>query len=129
VDSLSDGKFGIFLKVAELERVKATSHNYSGASFPMIDLDVKPDISWIKGLRIGVDYWVDQAIQQTKFRMNEFGARAQSAVGMTLRCKGAGPGPHVIDRPFLLWIQRDGMQFPLFAAVLCEDSWKEPAKL
>jgi hypothetical protein len=37
--------------------------------------------------------------------------------------------PHIIDRPFLLWIKRNGLEFPLFAALLCEDVWKEPKEL
>jgi hypothetical protein len=34
--------------------------------------------------------------------------------------------PYVIDRPFVLWIERKGMTIPFFAAVLSEDVWREP---
>jgi len=129
VDDIPEGIAGLFLKVADLEKVKATAHNYEGASFPMIDLDEKPDIDWILGMHISQDYYIEQAKQQTKFRMNEKGARVQSAVGMTFLCKSAGPAPHIIDRPFLLWIKRDGLDFPLFAGLFAEDCWKEPDEL
>lgn len=130
VDEVPSGFSGLFLKVADLEKVKATSHMHKGVCFPMVDLDEKPDISWIQGLQFGHGYRVGAAMQQTKFRMNEKGARAQSAAAMTLvRSVRPTVQPHVIDRPFLLWIRRDGLEFPLFAALLCEDAWKEPEKL
>jgi hypothetical protein len=130
VDSVPAGVSGLFLKVADLDKVRAGSHHYSGVVFPMIDLDVKPDISWIQGMHISEDYFIEQAKQQTKFRMNHKGARVQSAAGMTVRYKSAGfEKPYTIDRPFLLWVQRDGFDFPLFSALLCEDAWKEPNEL
>ena len=129
VDDIPSGKEGLFLKVAELEKVKANSHNYKGVKFPMVDLDDKPDISWICGMGVGSGFFVETAMQQTKFRMNEIGARVQSAAAMTLSRSISSTGPHIIDRPFLLWIKREGLEFPLFAALLCEDVWKEPKEL
>ena len=63
--------------------------------------------------------------------MNEIGARAQSAVAMTLRCASvmAEPKPIVIDRPFLLWIDRQGVDTPLFSGIFAEDVWEEPEGL
>jgi hypothetical protein len=130
VDNVPDGFAGLFLKVAELERVKATSHNFEGVQFPMVDLDVYPDISLIQGLGIGAGYHVGTALQQTRFRMNEHGARAQSASAMAIsRGISRVVPPHVINRPFLLWIKRDGLDFPIFASLLCEDVWSEPKEL
>jgi hypothetical protein len=130
VDSVPEGISGLFLKVADLEKVKATSHTFEGVQFPMIDLDEKPDISWINGLEFGDGFFVGSALQQTKFRMNEFGARVQSSAGMVaMRSMIRSKLPHVIDRPFLLWIRRDGFDFPIFAGLMCEDVWKEPKDL
>jgi len=129
VDSVPEGEFGLMLKVAELEKVKATSHNYKGVSFPMVDLDERPDISWICGMGVGSGFFIEKAMQQTKFRMNEFGARVQSAAAANLFRSVSRDLPHVVDRPFLLWLKRDGMEFPLFTALLCEDVWKEPKEL
>lgn len=130
VDGVPDGITGLFLKVADLEKVKATSHNFKGVSFPMVDLDQRPDISWLNGLEVGSGYRIGCAMQQTKFRMNEKGARVESAAAAQLyRSVAPQKQPHIIDRPFLLWIKRDGFEFPLFAALLCEDVWKEPKSL
>jgi hypothetical protein len=50
---------------------------------------------------------------------------------MTFRCLScAAPDPWVtIDRPFLLWIERQDVDIPLFAGVFAEDVWKEPEGL
>lgn len=127
IDDAPKGFEGLFLKAADLERVKATSHSYQGVCFPMIDLDIQPDISWMEGMQVGGDYRIECAIQQTRFRMNEEGAKTESTAAATI-CR-AMARPHILDRPFLLWIQRDGMKFPVFAALLCEDVWKEPKPL
>jgi hypothetical protein len=129
VDSVPEGIAGLFLKVADLEKVKASSYGYKGVCFPMVDLDVRPDISWIQGCQVGGGFFVEKAMQQTKFRMNEQGARVQSAAAMTMARGMSVNTPHIIDRPFLLWIKRDGLEFPLFAALLCEDVWKKPKEL
>lgn len=131
VDSLPKGISGLFLKVAELQAVKAVSHNFDGVQFPMIDLDDRPDIGWIQGLDLGAGYFIGAAMQQTKFRMNERGARIESAASMSIfRSMVANKKlPHVIDRPFLLWVNKDGLEFPIFAGLLCEDVWKEPSAL
>jgi hypothetical protein len=131
VNSIPEGFAGLFLKVADLNKVKAYAHNYEGVHFPMIDLDDRPDISWIQGLEFSNGFFVGSAMQQTKFRMNEQGAKVESAAGMVMT-KGMSsfkPQPHVINRPFLLWVNREGLDFPIFAALLCEDVWKEPEGL
>jgi len=134
LDSLPDGVFAISKKVEDLRRAKKDWVSVSGVEFPMVNYDSRVDISWILGMRTGSkpdDFFIEQALQQTKFRMNERGARAQSAVAMTFRCLScAAPDPWVtIDRPFLLWIERQDVDIPLFAGVFAEDVWKEPEGL
>lgn len=128
VDEMPEGFAGLFLKVAQLDSVKSTSHHYDGVVFPMVDLDVSPDISFMNGMEIGPDCFVGNVIQRTRFQMNEKGAMAESgAAGQLYKSVSFRTlKPCVIDRPFLLWIRRDGFEFPLFAALLCEDVWKEP---
>jgi hypothetical protein len=101
-----------------------------GVIFPMIDYNRQVDISWIEGLFFHPDWFIQKALQQTRFRMNETGARAQSAVAMT-NCWSCvmHRQPVVIDKPFLLWIERQRVRFPVFAGVFTEDVWKKPADL
>lgn len=101
--------------------------------FPMVDLNQEVDISWLMKLQwfnpkfMIPTHEVSQAFQQTKFRMNEKGARAQSAVaiGINTTCLQLPHKRVVINKPFYLWIQRPGVDHPIFAAYIAEDDWKE----
>lgn len=135
---IHDGNFGNRagllhqIGVIESKMAKAKPLAISGVTFPMVDLDRQEDISFLVGMETGNGYFIDEAIQQTKFRMNEKGARAQSAAAMhCFRCCVAEPKkePVVIDEPFILWITRPGVKLPIFAGYFEEDVWKRPASL
>jgi len=129
VDAVPEGAFGLHDLTQTLNRVTSPNQNKEEVVFPIVELDVKPDISWICGMGLE-NFYIGQALQQTKFRMNEKGAKVESAVDMSFaRAMAAEPEPYVIDRPFVLWIERPGMTIPFFAAVLCEDVWREPKEL
>lgn len=107
---------------------------YGGLVFPMIDLNQQVDITWLKSAYTmqGSKKWsIVQALQQTKFRMNEVGARAESAVALGMRCLSMQipKPPLMIDEPFFLWIAREGLTMPLFAGYLTPDDWKDPKTL
>ena len=75
---------------------------------------------------------ITQALQQTKLRMNDTGGRCESAaaVAACLESCSIGPeNPYIIDKPFLLWLERPSLSQPLFALHLCEDVWKLPENL
>ena len=133
VDEVPGDAFAVQTLVDEMTASKATPWrgNNQGVIFPMVNYNQEVDISWLCGLKVHPEWYVQQALQQTKFRMNEIGARAQSAVAMTLRCASvmAEPKPIVIDRPFLLWIDRQGVDTPLFSGIFAEDVWEEPEGL
>ncbi|MCK9615788.1 MAG: hypothetical protein M0R48_09920 [Candidatus Omnitrophica bacterium] len=101
----------------------------SRISFPMIDCDEKPDISFLKGLSIK-GFRIGEALQQTRFRMNEKGARAESAVAMGFRCLYMiQPTSFDIDSPFLLWINSPKTRYPIFAGYFTTETWKRPKDL
>jgi hypothetical protein len=133
MDYMTSDTFAITTKVDELRKVTAKGKQHcDGVIFPMVDYDQVVDIDWIKGMETGSlsdDYYIGQAIQQTKFRMNEKGARAKSAVAMTIRSRCMAPMDNWvrIDKPFILWIERPGVSIPLFTGVFAENVWKKPA--
>ena len=66
---------------------------YDGVRFPMVDLDITNDIGWLKDMSTAtknrdIPAEITQAVQQIKIKMNEKGARFQSATAMavTLKC-------------------------------------------
>jgi hypothetical protein len=110
--------------------------DYEGVEFPMIDYDQEIDISWIIDMQTmgddGKPAIIKKALQQTKFRMNEVGARVQSAVAMVMaRCMSMPKPRHTIDKPFLLWIYRRETlaDDPIFVGYFTEEDWKKPKEL
>ncbi len=115
-------------QIASLDK-KETTKSYTGVKFPMVELSQQEDVSWLLGLWYdsSPEWEVVQALQETRFAMNEKGAHAQSAVAVeiVLRCIPTKPC-FVIDKPFYLWIERPGMSVPLFAGYIDMADWKEP---
>ena len=74
---------------------------------------------------------IAQASQQTKLKMNEIGARVESVVAIAIVLGGMdAPEPdHVINRPFLIWFERDGLSRPLFAGHITPDDWRNPGNI
>lgn len=96
--------------------------------FPMVKLDQKVNISFLEGMtKNNGEYWVGQALQQTKFTMNHKGARAKSAVAMSL-CKGIEKQMK-IDKPFLIWMVRKGLSMPYFVGYIDYSNWEDPGEL
>ncbi len=138
MSDFGDGEdgFDLVAAVRYLSKNKEPFGEYAGVTFPKVDLDQQVDISWLKEMwtigAVGARAKVTQALQQTKFKMNEKGARAKSGVAIgIMRSKSVRvPPPElVINRPFLLWIERDGLSQPLFAGHVCEDTWRDPGSL
>ncbi len=111
----------------------AQLNEHDGVIFPMVAMDHEVDISWLRGVNTtaadGEPAWISQALQQTKFRMNERGARAESAVAMAVTRSISFDKLYTIDRPFLVWIERECCSLPLFAARINPEDWKDPGSL
>lgn len=126
-------EFGIVNLARQFSATKAPSQEqYLGVTFPMIHLEEKRNLDWLIGLythtQNGTLMSVEEAIQMNRLRMNHEGVRAQSAAVVTMRSFNPQV-PLLIDRPFLFWIQRDGVAEPLYTAWLDYDAWKNPGGL
>jgi hypothetical protein len=61
--------------------------------------------------------------------MNEKGVRIQEAATVGIAFAAVFlPHRHVIDRPFLMWVERPGLSLPLFVGYISEEDWKKPGK-
>ena len=99
--------------------------------FPMVDLDLKVALEWLKGMwtlpQSGPQLKVTQALRQTKVKMNEEGVRIEEAAAVGIAFAAVFlPNRHVIDRPFLMWVDRPGLSLPLFVGYITEEDWKNP---
>ena len=123
-------KWPIHSSVRLVENKTSTISPFNGAVlFPKISKDEFTDIAFLRGLKMGSLY-IGEAVQQNRFRMNEKGARAQSAAGISLRCSTFNRDPLIcIDEPFLLWMSEPGKVLPLFCGWFETDSWKEPSDI
>jgi len=83
--------FELFESIQALSKMpkEEITKEYREVIFPMVSLNHETDISWL--LRFGSHrlsdntfFSITQALQQTKFDMNEKGARAQSAVAIAI---------------------------------------------
>lgn len=123
--------FEFALQVMQVKQ--AVANGYAAVQIPKVDFDLKPDISFLVGAsttdQYCDDWFVAQARQQFKFRMNELGARAKVATGVgMMRCMvREEPKKLVFDRPFLGWFVQQGIEVPLAVFYADRDSWREPA--
>lgn len=107
--------------------------DYDHAIIPMIDLDDKPDLSYMLGMNTtgqdGRPCIITQALQQTRIKQNELGAKAESAAAMFATRGFSMEVEFLVDGPCLWWVLRKGSEMPIFAAYLDYDSWKEPVSI
>jgi hypothetical protein len=133
-----DGQPDQWTLVAEAEQIvgkvqgnRTRAFDFEGVKFPFVDLDDKPDISWLidMGTKVGVQPWIiEQALQQTRLQMNHIGARAESATGIGLMRGISVPKKLlVIDEPFLVAIVKNGNV--VFSTFCAEDCWKDPGTI
>ncbi len=124
---LSD--FALLDHIKEIESDLVEISDYSSAIFPMVNLDQEVDIGWLLDMGIGSHYVITQAMQQTKLKMNEFGAKVESAVAIGVNRCIQRDNFIKIDKPFYLWIKRGDLPFPIIAGYLDVDCWSNPGEL
>jgi len=117
-------------KVKELSNIGENYEFYDYLIFPKVDLDREEDVRWLLKIsyfqKNGMPWDLTQAIQQTKFKMDEVGAKVESAFAGAMMMRGIKPiKGYTIDSPFLCWIERDGLDNPLFIGYITKDSWVE----
>lgn len=111
----------------------APARYYAGAKIPMLDFEVKPNINFMNGVdtydQQGAYWFIAQAFQAFKMRMDEEGARVKVATGMRLFTASIPVKVKLVfNRPFYGWWTQDGLE-ELPIAVFCVDydSWRKPA--
>lgn len=119
-----------------LSRVGQEVDEFDGLVFPMVDLEQEIGLGWLAGLATddddGLPWEIEAALQRNRLRMNEIGARAESAVLLQVVPASIDferEPDHVIDQPFLLWFEREGLTQPLLAAYVAEEHWRNPGDL
>lgn len=136
--TIADGVVQDFELIARIDAIRRSLQpskmDYDYLKFPMVDLNQEVDITWLEGIWTTVAgsvhrAFIVKALQQTKFKMNEFGAKVEST--MTGLVAGATDDERElrIDQPFFLWIEREGISIPVIYAYITEEDWKDPGSL
>lgn len=126
--------FDLLARIHEINQSHLSAFPVDHIKFPMVNLDQKVNIDWLVGMSTLTHdsrrARISQALQQTKFKMNHFGARAKSAVTVGVKIRGLQRNDDlVIDKPFYLWIMREGLSIPILTAYIDYDDWKNPGTL
>lgn len=135
--TVADEELKDFSLVRRIDMIRSSLESggrYEYLLFPMVDLNHEPDVSWLLKMCTidegGQAREISQAKQQTKFKMNQFGARVKSAVAIGIGITSVQREmPLVIDKPFFLWIEREGATIPVLYAYLDYEEWKNPGDL
>jgi len=118
-----------FLPEQLLEENNFLRKGFYEIKFPFVDLNQMVDISFLQNMALENQFQIEKAIQQTKFRMNHLGAKAESAAAFKyLRCCSQSPSL-IFNEPFLIWMTRPGLSMPYFVGYITEDDWKDPGDL
>jgi len=92
-------------------------------SFPCIKFDKKEELSWLIGMKVNSDTYIAECKAQTKLDIDEEGAKIET-INAAVMVKGSSSETHhIINKPFLFWVERKGHSVPMFAALLCRDTW------
>lgn len=108
---------------------KAHTTYRGGATVPMLDMSLQPDLRWLKRMQVVDDDWfIAQAAQEFKLRANEKGARVKAATSLFVtRGVSRTPQPYVIRHPFFGWFTQPGHEsLPLATFWADTDVWRSP---
>lgn len=105
---------------------KPDRKTYNELTMPMIDMDRTTDLEWLKGMT-GGGGTITTALAQTKVKLDEHGFSVKEGFvfGVTREPQPA-PKVYVLNKPFILWVQIDGLTHPFFAVKVDTKYWNRP---
>jgi hypothetical protein len=134
-DYVPDNAFDMTISVFELiQKPLSETFQYESVKIPDVDFDVKPDIDFMVGAGTvdtsERDWYIVQAKQRFKFRMNEQGARAKVATAMVVMRGMARETSYVFNQPFIGWMTQSAVPtLPIAIFYADVDSWKDGGEL
>lgn len=103
---------------------------YSHVVVPKVDMNRVSELNWLKGMSNSQGQRIDQALAQAMVQMDEKGFKAKEGLAIaTSRSINLAPEKNLtIDKPFVFWVVKDGVQQPIYATKIDQQYWKAPAK-
>lgn len=103
------------------------SYDFNVLVFPCVQMAVKEKIAWMLKLIVkdkNDTYRCTKAEQHNKLTMDEVGAKVKSETFMGFTKGIRRDHTYKIDKPFLVWFKRPGMERPYFVAYVTKNFWK-----
>lgn len=129
------GGFELDRRIREIEQ-NATPAWGSELIAPCVNLEDEPDLSYLIDMgtvsdkvRAGQRVRVSQAFQINRLKMNHLGAKVESGAGMAVSFECVAPPPLMIDKPFIIWFRRPGVDTPILEAYVDAGDWSDPGDL
>jgi len=101
-----------------------TIDNYGRVVLPMLKISDTRSISWLKGIKHIItdksQIQLNDAFCQIKLNVNSRGAKPD------FKMQSSNKPDYIFDKPFLIWLTRKTLQFPLFVIVTDKKDWAEP---
>lgn len=103
---------------------------YTHVVMPKVDMNRVSELNWLKGMTNSSGHQIDQALAQAMVQMDEKGFKAKEGLAIaTSRSVVRDTEKNLtMDKPFLFWIEKDGVKQPLYATKIDQQYWKAPEK-
>lgn len=121
-----DSGFNAIRKARELTPDQHTADypkQYARICMPMIDMDRTVRLDWLNNLS-GNGYSVCEAVVQTRLKLDQNGFSVKE--GFAFNAGESAFEGYELNKPFLLWVQVNGLSYPLFAVKVDIAYWKDP---
>lgn len=97
---------------------------YNRVVVPCMDLNLQSDLVWMHGMNKN-DHVIDQAVQVLRIRMNELGARTQSATALgTTRSSPSARRRLMFNKPFYGWFTGPDSSVPFSVFYSTPEAWR-----
>lgn len=111
-------------RASEVMDFSRQPYDFRTLQFPQVDFEANVNIKWMEGMKVeGGMFSIDETIKKVRLRLDDKGARAQSAVAMMTR--SIPVGVYSIARPFFVIFWHEGLSLAPFVAISANDSWKK----
>lgn len=114
----------------------SSEQGFAGVRFPMVDMNIKPDISKLKKMWTLTDDGrrgkIVQALQQVVMQISTEGFYAKTCTAMACGLESCFSGPPIyeINSSFLVWVEAPTqLSLPLVMAYVTPEHWNDPGRL
>lgn len=116
----------------QMSKMRKVENRYNDVRIPNVKLDRTFVDDTLNGLWFDIDgkkSEIKETINKVKLDMNFRGVEVKSVFYCNIGCYSEivtdGPVEYTVDRPFIMWIHRKGMDFPYFIGYITEQDWEE----